>query len=168
MSLSLYEASVPVFLRALRTLDRLLEKGEAHARARGADPDALLPSRLIFDMLPLSRQVQIATDMAKNGAARLAGVDPLRFEDDEATLAQLRARIARAIDYIGTFRPEQYTDAADRVVTFRTRDGERSFEGRAYLFEYVLPNLFFHLTTAYNLLRQAGVPIGKADFLGEG
>lgn len=168
MSLSLYDASVPVFIRTLRTLDHLLEKGEAHARQRGAEPDALLSSRLIFDMLPLARQVQIATDMAKNGAARLAGVDPLRFEDDETTLAQLRARIARAIAYVEAFRPEHYADAATRTVRFRSRDAERVFEGHAYLFGFVLPNLFFHVTTTYNLLRQAGVPIGKADFMGEG
>lgn len=166
MSLAFHDTAVPVFLRALRTLDHLLERGQAHARERGADPDALLQTRLIFDMLPLVRQVQIATDMAKNGAARLAGVDPLKFEDTEVTLEQLRARIARAIAYVEGFRAEQYEDAATRTVSFPSREGQKTFTGQAYLLEYVLPNLFFHLTTAYGLLRASGVPIGKADFLG--
>ena len=168
MTFSMYDASIPVFLRTLRNLDHVLAKGEAHARDKGAEPDLLLQTRLIFDMLPLVRQVQIATDMAKNGAARLAGVDPLRFEDDETTFAQLHARIARAVAYIEAFTPAQLEGSQTRAISFMSRRGERRFEGQAYLLDFVLPNLYFHVTTAYNLLRQSGVAIGKADFLGEG
>lgn len=168
MTFSMYDASIPVFLRTLRNLDHVLAKGEAHARDKGAEPDVLLQTRLIFDMLPLVRQVQIATDMAKNGAARLAGVDPLRFEDDETTFAQLHARIARAVAYIEAFTPAQLEGSEIRAISFMSRRGERRFEGQAYLLDFVLPNLYFHVTTAYNLLRQSGVAIGKADFLGEG
>lgn len=167
MSLSMYDASVPVFVRALRNLDQVLAKGEAHAREKGAEPDVLLQSRLIFDMLPLVRQVQIACDMAARGAARLAGVEPASFEDTETSFEQLHARIARAIEYIAGFTPEQFAGSEVRVVSFMSRKGERRFEGQAYLLDFVLPNLYFHTTTAYNLLRQSGAAIGKADFLGE-
>lgn len=167
MALSMYDLSVPVFVRALRNLDQVLARGEAHARSRDADPDVLLQSRLIFDMLPLVRQVQIAADMATRGAARLAGVEPQPFEDSETTFAQLHERLARAIAYVESFRPEQFEGSQTRTVAFMSRAGERRFDGLGYLLGFVLPNLYFHATTAYNLLRQAGVPIGKADFLGD-
>ena len=168
MALSMYDASIPVFVRTLRTLDRLLAKGEAHARDKGAQPDVLLQSRLIFDMLPLVRQVQIATDMATRGASRLAGVEPRSVEDNETTFEQLHARIAAAIAHLESFTPAQFEGSERRAVSFKSRAGELNFEGQGYLFTYVLPNLYFHATTAYNLLRQAGVAIGKTDFLGEG
>jgi uncharacterized protein len=168
MTLSMYDASIPVFVRALRNLDQVLAKGESHARGRGVEPDALLQTRLIFDMLPLVRQVQIAADMATRGAARLTGVEPAKFEDNETTFEQLHSRIARAIEYIESFKPEQFVASETRTVSFMSRKGERKFEGQAYLLEFVLPNLFFHVTTAYNLLRQSGVAVGKADYLGEG
>ncbi|HEV8695820.1 MAG TPA: DUF1993 domain-containing protein [Lysobacter sp.] len=167
MSISMYDASVPVFTRALRNLDQVLAKGEAHARDRGVEPDVLLQTRLIFDMLPLVRQVQIAADMATRGTARLAGVEPAKFEDSETTFEQLHSRIARAIEYIEGFRPEQFVGSETRPVSFMSRRGEMKFEGQGYLLTFVLPNLFFHITTAYNLLRQSGVTIGKADYLGE-
>jgi uncharacterized protein len=167
MSLSMYDASVPVFARALRNLDQVLAKGEAHARERGVEPGVLLQTRLIFDMLPLVRQVQIACDMATRGAARLAGVEPASFEDNETSFDQLHERVARAIAYIEGFTPEQFVGSETRAVSFMSRKGERRFEGQAYLFDFVLPNLYFHATTAYDLLRQSGVAIGKADFLGE-
>ncbi|QNP41678.1 DUF1993 domain-containing protein [Lysobacter solisilvae (ex Woo and Kim 2020)] len=166
MPLSMYDASVPVFARTLRNLDRVLAKGEAYARERGADPDALLQSRLIFDMLPLVRQVQIATDMATRGASRLAGEETRSVEDNETTFAQLHARIAAALAHIEGFAPAQFVDSESRAITVKSRRGDLDFDGRSYLFEYVLPNLYFHATTAYNLLRQAGVAIGKADYLG--
>lgn len=167
MTLSMYDASVPVFVRALRNLDQVLAKGETHARDKGSEPDALLQSRLIFDMLPLVRQVQIATDMATRGASRLAGVEPRSVEDNETTFAQLHARIAAAIDHLGSFSPAQFEGSEQREVSFKSRRGELKFNGQDYLLTFVLPNLFFHITTAYNLLRQAGVVIGKADYLGE-
>jgi hypothetical protein len=164
----MYDASIPVFVRTLRNLDQVLAKGEAHARERGVDPEVLLQTRLIFDMLPLVRQVQIAADMATRGAARLAGVDPAKFEDNETSFEQLHARIAHAIEYIESFKPEQFSGSETRAVSFMSRRGERKFEGQGYLLDFVLPNLFFHATTAYNLLRESGVVIGKADYLGEG
>jgi len=166
MSLSMYDASVPVFVRVLRNLDHVLAKGEAHARDKGADPDPLLQSRLIFDMLPLVRQVQIATDMATRGASRLAGVEPRSVEDNETTFEQLHARIAGAIAHLEGFTPAQFEGSETRAVSFKTRAGELKFDGQGYLLTYVLPNLYFHATTAYNLLRRNGVGIGKTDFLG--
>ena len=167
MTLSMYQASAPVFLRALHNLRDVLQKGEAHAADKGYDPDVLLQTRLIPDMFPLVRQVQIATDMAKNGCARLAGVDPLKFEDDETTFAQLYARLDRAIDYIGTFKPEQIDGSETRAVSFMTRNnGEMKFDGQSYLLHFLLPNLFFHSTAAYAILREAGAALGKNDFLG--
>jgi hypothetical protein len=167
MTLSMYQASVPVFLRALGNLTHVLKKGEAHAQAKGVSLDVLLQTRLIPDMLPLVRQVQIATDMAKNGTARLAGVEPLKFEDTETSFDQLHARIERAVEYIKGFKPEQVDGSEARAVTIKTRNGEQHFEGQAYLLHYLLPNLFFHCTTAYAILRVAGADLGKADFMGK-
>ena len=167
MVLSMYEASVPVFQRTLRNLDRVLAKGEAYARERGAEPETLLQSRLIFDMLPLVRQVQIATDMATRGATRLAGADPRSVEDNEATFEQLHARIANALAHLDEFTPQQFEGSETRTVKIQSRRGELTFNGLDYLQQFVLPNLFFHTTTAYNLLRQAGAAIGKSDYLGE-
>ena len=167
MSLSMYQASAPVFLRALHNLRAVLNKGEAHAIDKGYDPAVLLQTRLIPDMLPLVRQVQIATDMAKNGCARLAGVEPLAFPDDETTFAQLYARIDRALDYIKGFTAAQLDGSETRAVSFMTRNnGEMKFDGQSYLLHFVLPNLFFHSTTAYAILREAGVALGKTDFIG--
>lgn len=167
MSLSMYDASVPVFLRTLKNLDHVLAKGAAYAREKGLEPDGLLQTRIIFDMFPLVRQVQIATDMAKNGAARLAGVEPLKFEDTETTFDQLHARVARASEYIGGFAPGQFADSATRNVAFKLAGNKVQFDGKTYLLGFVLPNLYFHVTTTYNLLRGSGVPIGKVDFTGQ-
>lgn len=167
MTLSMYHASAPVLLRALQNLREVLRKGEGHASEKGYEPGVLLQTRLVPDMLPLLRQVQIATDLAKNGCARLAGVEPLKFEDDETTFAQLYARLDRAIDYIMTFTAEQLDGSETRAVSFMTRNsGEQKFDGQSYLLYFILPNVFFHSTTAYAILRAAGVPLGKADFLG--
>ncbi|MFC5571022.1 DUF1993 family protein [Lysobacter yangpyeongensis] len=167
MSFSMYDASIPVFVRTLRNLDRVLAKGAAHARDKGADPANLLQSRLIFDMLPLVRQVQIANDMATRGAARLTGQEVRSVEDNETTFEQLQARIAASIAYLDGFTPEQFADSETRAISFKTPRSEQNFVGRDYLLAYLLPNLFFHTSIAYALLRQAGVAIGKADYLGE-
>lgn len=166
MTISMHQASIPVFLRALTNLRHVLEKGEAHAIEKAIEPEVLLQTRLIVDMLPLVRQVQIATDMAKNGAFRLAGIDPPKFEDDETTFAQLYTRIDRAIALIGELKPEQIDGSEARSITLQMRTGEMQFEGLNYLLHFVIPNLFFHSTTAYAILREAGVPIGKMDFMG--
>jgi uncharacterized protein len=167
MTISMYQASVPVFLRALGNLRGVLAKGEAHADDKGFEPGVLLQARLAPDMFPLLKQVQIATDLAKNGAARLAGVEPLKFDDDEATFAELYARIDRALDYIGTFTAAQVDGSEARAITIATRSaGELRFDGQSYLLDFILPNLFFHCTTAYAILRQSGVALGKLDFIG--
>lgn len=165
-TLSMYQATVPVGQRALRNLRQLLVKGEAHAQAQGFDAAVLLQTRLYPDMFPLLRQVQIATDGVKNAAARLAGVEALKFEDDETTFAELYARLDRAIDYLGTFTAAQIDGSEDRAISVPRRDKEPlGFDGRTYLLAFVTPNLYFHVATAYAILRHAGVPLGKADFL---
>jgi hypothetical protein len=167
MTLSMYQASVPVFARALTNLSNVLKKGEAHAKDKGVNPDNLLQQRLIFDMLPLIKQIQIACDTAARGAARLAGAEPQSFPDTETSLAQAFDRINRTIDDIKSFKPEQIDGSEARKVIMKTRHGETEFTGLAYLTEYALPNLFFHCTTAYDILRVAGTQIGKKDYLGD-
>jgi hypothetical protein len=167
MTLSMYQASVPVFVRALGNLTHVLKKGEAHAKARNVSDETLLQTRLIVDMLPLIKQVQIACDMATRGIARLAGVEPKSFEDNETTLAQAYDRIARATDYIKSFTAEQIDGSETRAIHLKMRNGELDFEGQAYLLHFLIPNLFFHCTTAYNILREAGTEIGKTDFIGQ-
>jgi uncharacterized protein len=167
MTISMYSASVPVFVRALNNLAHVLKKGEAHARAKQvSEPDALLQQRLIFDMLPLVKQVQIACDMAARGAARLAGVEPQSFEDNEKTFADVYSRIERAIAYVDSFKPGQIDGSEQRAIHLKMRNGEMDFTGIEYLQQFTLPNLFFHCTTAYDILRVAGVEIGKPDFIG--
>ena len=166
MSISMYQASVPVFVRALTNLADVLKKGETHATALHANPDSLLQQRLIFDMLPLVKQIQIACDTAARGTARMAGVDPKSFPDTETTLAEAQARIAATIDYLKTFKPEQIDGCEDRKVVHKTRSGDTVFSGIDYLRDYALPNIFFHCATAYDILRVAGVQIGKKDYLG--
>lgn len=165
--LSMFQACVPVGQRALRNLRQLLVKAQEHAQAQGYDAAVLLQMRLYPDMLPLVRQVQIATDTAKNAAARLAGVEAMKFEDDETSFEQLHARLERAIDYLGTFSAGQFEGSEDRAVSLPRRDQEPlAFDGRSYLLGFATPNLYFHVATAYAILRQAGVPLGKADFMG--
>jgi hypothetical protein len=166
MTLSMYQASIPVFVRALENLRHVLQRGEAFAVEKGIAPEVLLQQRLIADMLPLVRQVQIATDMAKNGSFRLAGIDPPKLEDDEATFAQLYARLDRVIGMLGGIAPEQIDGSEDREIVLKMRSGEVRFDGRFNLLHFVIPNVFFHCTTAYAILREAGVPIGKQDYMG--
>src|SRR5512144_903030 len=142
MSLSMYQASVPVFTRALSNLRVVLQKGEAFATEKGFSPDVLAQTRLIADMLPLSRQVQIACDMVKNGSFRLAGLEAPVFDDDETTLAQLVERIDRTIAVIRDLRAEQIDGSETRAIQLKMRTGELNFEGQAYLLDFVLPNLF--------------------------
>ncbi len=167
MTLSMYQASVPVFVRALGNLTHVLQKGEQHATSKNVSGEVLLQVRLIPDMLPLIKQIQIACDMATRGTARLAGVEPQSFEDNETTLPQAYDRIARAIDYVKSFTAEQIDGSESRPIHLKMRNGEMHFEGQAYLFGFLIPNLFFHCTTAYNILREAGTDIGKKDFIGE-
>jgi hypothetical protein len=167
MKISMYEASIPTFLQTLRNLKAILEKGVAHAEARKFDPNLLAATRLAADMLPLTRQIQIASDAAKGAAARLTGVDPPKFEDNETTMADLVARIGKTIDYLQGFKPEQFEGADDRTINIQTPRQTFTFPGLVFLRHWALPNFFFHVTTAYNLLRHNGVELGKADFLGK-
>lgn len=166
MTISMYDASIPTFLHTLRSLKAILEKGVAHAEARKYEPTLLATTRLAPDMLPLTRQVQIATDAAKGAAARLSGIDPPKFEDTEQTMADLIARVSKTIDYLQGFKPEQINGSEQRTITIPTPRQTFTFPGLTFLRHWALPNFFFHVTTAYNLLRHNGVELGKADFLG--
>ncbi|TZF91539.1 DUF1993 domain-containing protein [Cognatilysobacter lacus] len=165
MTISLYQASVPAFERALRNLRHVLGKGAAHASEHGVEPDSLLQLRVIDDMLPLSRQVQIACDMAKNGAARLAGMEPPVMADEEATIEQLYARIDRTLEFVRGIDAASIDGAEGREIVLNMRSGEMRFNGQDYLTTFVLPNLYFHATTTYLLLRREGAPLGKIDFI---
>jgi hypothetical protein len=167
MKISMYEASIPTFLHSLRNLKAILQKGVAHAESKKYDPNLLAATRLTADLLPLTRQVQIASDAAKGAAARLAGVDAPKFEDNETTLAELIARVDKTIDYLQSFKPEQLDGSEDRTINIPTPRQTFSFPGLIFLRHWALPNFFFHVTTAYNLLRHNGVEIGKADYLGK-
>jgi uncharacterized protein len=167
MALSMHGSSAPVFVRMLGNALTWLDKAQAFADARKFSPDAYLALRLAPDMLPFTRQIQIACDTAKGAMARLAGVEVPAWEDKEATLEELRARVRRTIDYVQSFKPEQIDGSEGREILLPTRSGEpRRFTGENYLKHFVLPNLYFHLTTTYALLRQGGVEIGKMDYLG--
>lgn len=167
MTISMYQASVPVFIRTLNNLVGILEKGAAHAETKKIDPSVLVNSRLAPDMLPLSKQVQIACDTAKRGAARLADVEAPNFEDNETTLSELIQRIHKTISYLETLKPEHIDGSEERTVTLPMRDNTLSFQGLPFLLYFVLPNVYFHVTTAYDILRHCGVEIGKQDFLGK-
>jgi len=166
MTISMYQATVPVMQRALANLIAILEKGAAHAEARKIDPAVLVASRLYPDMFPLSKQVQIASDISKGGAARLAQVEPPAFEDNETTFAELIERLRKTIAFLGTLKPQQIDGSEERTVTWQTRTATKSMQGQPYLLNHVLPNVFFHVATAYDILRHNGVEIGKQDFLG--
>ena len=166
MTISMYQASIPVFLRALNNLSAILDVGAAHAEAKKIDPLVLTGARLYPDMFPLSRQVQIACDMVKGGAARLAGIEPPPRSDTEKTFAELKERIEWTSAFLREVKAEQIDGSEARAIVIKTPFGELNFTGQQYLLGFVLPNLYFHSTTAYNLLRHSGVEVGKRDFLG--
>jgi len=166
MTISMYQASVPAFIRALDNLAAILEKASAQAQARKIGDAVLLNSRLYPDMFPLARQVQIATDTARSGAGRLAGAEFPAYEDKEATFQELVLRIRNTIEYLGTLRPAQIDGSEDKTISWQTRSSTKSMQAQAYLMNHLLPNIHFHVTTAYCILRHNGVEIGKKDFLG--
>jgi uncharacterized protein len=166
MTISMFHASVPVFIRALNNLAAILEKGIGHANLRRIDEAVLLNSRLYPDMFPLVRQVQIATDTARSGAARLAGVEFPAYEDNETTFAALSARIHNTINYLETLQPAQIDGSEDKTISWQSRSSTKSMQGQLYLFNHLLPNVYFHVTTAYNILRHNGIEVGKRDYLG--
>lgn len=164
--LNMYEITIPPLKRALTNLAQNLSKGEAYAKTKNIEPSVLLNARLFADMYPLIRQVQIATDMSKGAGARLAGVDIPKYEDSEATFETLQARITKTIAFLESLNPEQFVDAETRDIVITVRDTPIQFLGQDYLLKWVFPNVYFHCTTAYNILRHNGVELGKLDFLG--
>ena len=166
MSLSMYQAGIPVAIRSLNNLSAIIDKAAAQCAARKIDESVLVNFRLAPDMLPFSRQIQIASDIVKGGAARLAGVEVPSYEDTEASFDDLKARIAKTVAFLQSFKPAQIDGTEDKAITLKGRTGDRNFTGVDYLTNFVLPNLFFHITTAYAILRHNGIEIGKKDFLG--
>ena len=166
MSVSLYDVSIPIFTLSLSNLAVILDKAASHAENKKVDPKVLSAARLIIDMLPLSSQIQIACDTAKGAAARLAGVEIPKHDDTEATLAELKARIAKTLAFIKTIKREQLQGAETREIVLQFPQNSMKFTGINYLTNFVLPNFFFHVTMTYALLRKNGVEIGKRDFLG--
>lgn len=162
----MYDASVSVLKRCLTNLSAILTKAEDYANTRKIEPDVLLNARLFPDMFPLTKQVQIASDQAKGGVGRLAGVDIPKYEDNEVTFAELQQRITKTITFLDSIKPEQLAGSEHRDITISVRNKPLEFKGQDYLLNWVQPNVYFHVTTAYNILRHNGLEIGKRDFLG--
>ncbi len=168
MSLSLYEVSVPVFLRGLRSLSHILQKGQVFADENGLSHAALTEARLFEDMLPLTGQVQRASDTAKFVPVRVAGVENVAMPDNEVTFADMQARIRATVDFLEATPREAMDAGAANEVVIKTRRGELRYDGANYVLQFALPNFFFHVTTAYDILRHTGVPLSKADYIGGG
>ena len=166
MSLGMYQSSIPALSRGLTNLRAILAKAASHCEARKIDPAVLIGFRLYPDMLPLVSQVRIACDMAKGSLNRLGGIEVPKYEDNEQTFAELDARIAKTLALLAAVTPAQIDGSEKRTVTIKTPKGDLNFEGQSYLQFFLLPNLYFHCTTAYNILRHNGVEIGKFDFIG--
>ncbi|MES2948412.1 MAG: DUF1993 domain-containing protein [Pseudomonadota bacterium] len=166
MTISMYQASVPRFLNILGNLSNILDKTQAHVEAKKLSDASLTAFRLFPDMLPMATQVQIACDTAKGVVARLAGVDIPAFEDNEKTIAELKARVAKTIAFIQTITPEQIDGTEDKAIVTKRGEKETHYKGMQFLLGHAIPNFYFHITTAYAILRHNGVEIGKRDFLG--
>jgi hypothetical protein len=162
----MFTATVPTCTRALNSLAAILEKATAYAETRKINPAALLATRLFPDMFPLSTQIHIANDIAQSGAARLAGAEVPAFEAKERSFAEWIAATRGTIAYLESLKPAQFEGSEDRTVTWQTRTSIKNMQGTPYLFHHLLPNVYFHLTTAYDILRQSGLEIGKQDYLG--
>ena len=166
MTISMYKASVPIFVQFLTSLSAWLDKAAAHAEAKKIDPAVLLNTRLFPDMFPLARQVRAATDHAINACGRLAGVELPTFANTEASIPELEERVAKTIEFIKAIKPAQIDGSEDKEITMKFASGERKFSGQSLLLNFCLPNFYFHATTAYDILRQSGVELGKRDFMG--
>jgi len=166
VTISMYQASVPRLANILKNLSAILDKAQTHAEAKKIDPLVLSNARLYPDMLPMKRQVYIACDTAKNAVARLAGVEPPKHDDVEETFAELKARIAKALAFIQTFKPEQIDGSEEKAIRIKAGQRELDYTGMQYLLGHALPNFYFHVVTAYDILRHNGVEIGKRDYLG--
>jgi hypothetical protein len=165
MPLSMYDASVPAFVNMLTSISKILDKAAAHAEAKKIDPSVLINDRLAPDMFPLSRQIQIATDGVKGGAERLAGVEVPSFPDTETTFAELKERIEKTVAFLHSIDKAKFDGAEDRSVTMKVGPNDMTFPAKIYLFEFVIPNFYFHATTTYAILRHNGIEMGKQDFL---
>lgn len=163
----MYDVAIPPLIKSMGCLGKILAKAEEHAAAKKFDPAVLVHARLAPDMFPLARQVQIASDTAKGCAARLAGQEPPSFADTETTLGELVARLDATVEFVRSVPRERIDGSEDRAITLKMRTGPLHFTGSAYLLEFVLPNFYFHVTTAYAILRHNGVEIGKRDYLGQ-
>jgi len=166
MAISMYQASIPQFKKMLSNLSIILKKGEEYASAKKIEGTVLTGERLFPDMFPLSKQVQIACDQVKNGMARLAGIEPPKFDDSETTFAELQERVAKTIAFIDGIKPAQVDGTEAKEIQFSIKEWHFEFVGEQYLLTWIIPNFYFHVTTTYNLLRHNGVEIGKADYLG--
>ena len=166
MTISMYSASVPTFIRTLTNLAGILEKAQAHAETKKFKPEVLLNARLFPDMFALTRQVQIASDFAKGTVARLAGIEPPSYADTESSFAELIARVQKTVDFLKTLKADQIDGSENRDIVLKMHTGELKFKGEVYLTQFSLPNFYFHATTAYAILRHNGIEIGKMDFIG--
>ena len=166
MSFSLYQASAPRFANTLKNLSTILDKAQAHCEAKKIDPLAITSFRLFPDMFPLNRQIYIATDTAKGAVARLAGIEIPKYEDTEQTLAELKARIARTVDFVMSVPAAKIDGSADKDISMKIGGKDTVIKGGQYLLGHAYPNFYFHSTTAYNILRHNGIEVGKRDFLG--
>jgi hypothetical protein len=166
MAITLYQASVPAFVQLLKALRGVLSKAQAQAETMKVAPEVLLQARLYPNMFPLVRQVQIATDFAKGASARLAGLEPPKYEDTEQSFEDLLARIDRTLEFIGTLSPAQIDGQEDRTIELKVGGNPMTFKGQQYLVAFALPNFYFHVTIAYAILRHNGIDLGKRDFIG--
>ncbi len=167
MSLSMHSASIPYFVRALNNLSAILEKGAAHAQENDIDPSILVTSRLFPDMFPLSRQVQIACDVSKGAAARISGIEAPSHEDTESSFEELQERINKTIEYLNSLPTNKINGTEEKEIKFQAGPYELEFTGATYLSVWALPNIYFHVTTTYNILRHNGVVLGKIDYIGK-
>lgn len=165
MSFSMYDAGVPGILQTLGAMERIIDKAAAHCTARKIDPAVLVSFRLAPDMFPFARQIQIVTDQAKGSVARLAGLEIPAYADSETTFDELKARVAKTAAFVKSVSPAQIAGSEDKEITLKVGGNDRTFSGRQYLINFVLPNLYFHAATAYDILRHCGVELGKRDFL---
>jgi uncharacterized protein len=166
VTISIFDQTVSALSRMLLNLDRIVTMAEEYAKEKNIDPAVLTGARLYPDMLPFVAQVRIATDTAKGAAARLSGTEMPKWADDEVTFEDVHARIRKALDYLATFKPEQFEGAEEKPIEMKLPNRTLNFSGRDYILGFVLPNFYFHVTTAYNILRHNGLTIGKLDYLG--
>jgi len=167
MTISMYKASIPVMIKMLGNLEAILDKAITHTTARKIDEAAFVDARLFPDMFTFARQIRVATDMAKGAGARLAGIEIPKFDDNEKTLGELKARLRRAIDFLKTLTSAQIDGSEERAITLTIGGNTLNFKGLDYLLNWALPNFYFHIATSYNLLRHGGVEIGKMDYIGK-